>query len=275
MKNIFKLASVSVLALLIAGPVLAQGDIIGSTVLEDRIEEIERETATELARGEDAERFGPLGVKQGWNGSLALIGSATTGNTDSGEISLAGRLTYGTGKFIHTFAFAGEYGEANGVQNEEKFFGTYEASRYFTEEFYLFGVGRYEYDGFATNEHDAFLGFGPGYRVVNTERFTWRVQAGPGVRYVRDQAGADTTDLAGLASSRFFYKLTDTISLTNDTDVLGSSFNTMISNDFGVNFKVSNNVSTRLSYRTDYNTDPLPGFNSTDNTFGVALVVGF
>lgn len=275
MKKITKLATVSALALMIAAPVLSQGRIIGTEALDDRIDEIERDANTELARGDDAARFNENGVAQGFRGSVALTASAATGNTDTGELSAAGRMTYGIGSWSHSFGVAAEYGEAGGVQNEEKFFGTYEASRAFTPQFYAFGIGRYEYDGFATNRHDAFIGFGPGYRIVNTENVAWRVQAGPGVRYVEDQFGANTTEVAGIASSRVFYKLTDTMSLTNDTDILGSDVNTLIQNDFGVNFKVSNTISTRISYRTDYNTDPAPGFTATDNTFGVALVVGF
>jgi len=275
MKNTIKLAAVSALALIIAAPVLAQGRIIGTEALDERIDEIQSDANTELARGQDDARFNENGVAQGFRGSVALTASAATGNTDTGELSAAGRLTYGIGSWSHSFGLAAEYGEAGGVQNEEKFFGTYEASRAFTPQFYAFGVGRYEYDGFATNRHDAFLGFGPGYRIINNENVAWRVQAGPGVRYVEDQFGVNTTEAAGIASSRVFYKLTDTMSLTNDTDILGSDANTLIQNDFGVNFKVSDAMSTRISYRTDYNTDPAPGLTATDNTFGVALVVGF
>lgn len=275
MNKVVNIATVSALALLVAAPVMAQGRIIGSEALDDRIDEIERDANTELNRGEDAARFGENGVLQGFRGSIALTASAATGNSDTGELSAAGRLTYGIGPWSHSFGVAAEYGEANGVQNEEKFFATYEASRSFSPEFYVFGVGRYEYDGFATNRNDAFLGFGPGYRIVNTEQLAWRVQAGPGVRFVEDQFGANTTEVAGIASSRVFYKLTDTMSLTNDTDILGSDVNTLIQNDFGVNFNVSDAMTTRISYRTDYNTNPAPGNAATDNTFGVALVVGF
>ncbi len=111
--------------------------------------------------------------------------------------------------------------------------------------------------------------------MVNTDTMTWRVQAGPGVRYIEPATGDSTTEGAVLASSRFWYKISDGISLTNDTDVLGSKENTAATNDFGINFKVSDNLATRISYRTDYNSDPLPGFKSTDNTLGLSLVVGF
>ena len=274
---------------------MAQNAITGVTALNDQIDDITDDVNEDLSRGADADRFGPNGVAQGWKGSFALSASGTSGNTDNGEVSGAGRLTYGTGSWNHLLGFAVEYGEANGVKSEEKFFATYEANRYFTPEFYAFAVGRYQYDGyltrqvtttvgtvtttttepFAGNETNAFLGFGPGYRVLNKPNQTWRVQAGPGARYFKNVQGNSETEVGFIASSRYFYGINDTMSFTMDTDVLGSDVNTLVSNDAGINFKLSNNLSTRLSYRSDYNSDPVAGLKSTDNAIGVSLVMGF
>ncbi len=65
------------------------------------------------------------------------------------------------------------------------------------------------------------------------------------------------------------------MSLANGTEVLPSDVNTIVTNDLGVNFKMTGSLSTRVSYRTEYNTDPAPGRVSTDNRFGVSLVLGF
>ncbi|MGB3555521.1 MAG: DUF481 domain-containing protein [Jannaschia sp.] len=263
------------LAMTVALPAVAQNTVTGVRQLDDQISDIDRDARRDLSRGEDSARFGENDVVQGFRGSAALTASGASGNTDTGDLSFAGRLTYGVGSWNHLIGFAGEYGESNGVNNEEEFFAIYEGSRYFTPQFYAYGTGRFEYDSFATDERDAFLGLGLGYRIYNTDQFAWRVQAGPGIRYIEDQNGNSETELAGLASSRFYYGLTDTISLTNDTDILGSDDNTAVVNDFGVNFRVNDTLSTRISYRTDYNSDPLPGLKSTDNTIGVSLVVGF
>lgn len=275
MQTIYRLAAATALATVLAGPAFSQAALIGTEALDDRIDDIRDDVEEDLARGEDDERFSGNRVPQGWRGSAALTASAASGNTDTGKLQAAGRLTYGINDWSHTVGLAVEYNEANGVKNEERFFSVYEGNRYFSPEFYAFGVARYEYNGFATNEHDAFIGFGPGYRVINTDTTTWRVQAGPGVRYIEPATGDSTTEGAVLASSRFWYKISDGVSLTNDTDVLGSKENTAATNDFGINFKVSDNLATRISYRTDYNSDPLPGFKSTDNTLGLSLVVGF
>jgi putative salt-induced outer membrane protein len=95
------------------------------------------------------------------------------------------------------------------------------------------------------------------------------------VRYFEDITGNSETEVGFIASSRYYYAINETMSFTMDTDVLGSDVNTIISNDAGVNFKMSDALSTRISYRTDYNTDPAAGLKSTDNKIGLSLVVGF
>ena len=133
---------------------------------------------------------------------------------------------------------------------------------------------------------DAFLGFGPGYRILNTPDTTWRVQAGVGVRYTQtgaqslgfDENGntvgdSSDTSVGYIASSRLYHRFNDMIFITNDTDYLGSKdANDVISNEFGVNFKMSNQLATRVSYMTEYqeNRDI-----RTNNTLGVAIVYGF
>lgn len=284
MNTLLKVATISALALMVAAPVVAQNRITGIEALNDDIDDITDDVNKDLERGDDAERYGPNGVAQGWRGSFALSASGTSGNTDNGELSAAGRLTYGVGDWNHLIGFAAEYGEANGTKSEESFFATYEGSRYFTEKLYAFGIARVQYDGFQTDATgasingettDAFLGFGPGYRAINKDGHTWRVQAGPGVRYFEDVTGNSETEVGFIASSRYYYAFNDTVSFTMDTDVLGSDINTIIANDAGVNYKMSDNLSTRVSYRTEYNTDPAAGLKSTDNTLGVSLVLGF
>lgn len=276
MKLITTLTATTVLVLSLAVPAFAQSNTVtGVTQLDDRIDDIDRDARRDLNRQNDAARFGENGVVQGFRGSAALTASGTSGNTDTGDLSLAGRLTYGQGSWNHLVGFATEYGESNGVNNEEEFFATYEGSRFFNPQLYAYGTGRYQYDGFDTNRQDAFLGLGLGYRIVNTEQVAWRVQGGPGVRYIEDQNRDSETEAAALISSRFFYQVNDTVSLTNDTDVLGSDEDFVLSNDFGVNFKINDTLSTRISYRTEYQSDPLPGLRSSDNTAGISLVVGF
>lgn len=64
MNKAFKFAAVSALALIVASPAVAQSAVTGITGLNERIDDIESDVRTDLARGEDTQRFGPLGVPQ-------------------------------------------------------------------------------------------------------------------------------------------------------------------------------------------------------------------
>jgi len=271
----FRTATATAVALIAlgAGPVLAQNVFTGVEDVEDRIEDIQEETEEDLG-AEDRDRF-RFGVQQGWSGSFSLSADATTGNTETLDVTAAGRLTYGAGRFTNFVGFGVVYGESDDVQDEGEAFVTYDGIYDFGNRFYVFGTGRYEYDDFGTFEHDAFVGAGPGYRVFAEENLTWRVQAGPGIRYLEDQAGNDTTEAAGILSSRFYYEFNDMTSLTNDTDVIGSEESVQVSNDLGVNFRMTDVLSTRVSLNTDWTDDPAPGFDEFDNSIGLAVVYSF
>ncbi len=299
--TITQTATAGALALLVAGPVFAQGAIIGTDALDDQIDDTEILVQDEFGAGDDDERFGRARFNPGFSGSMSLGYSGTTGNSEAQDLVIAGRVRYGGEVINQTLGFGLNYGEATDPDtgessvNEEETFLVYEANRYFTDRLYAFGLGYYRNDDFDTLQQDAFLGAGLGYRIVNTRNFAWRVQAGPGVRWTETQdnldlidfsdvnpgdeellPGEEETEFAGIASSRLFYVLTETVALSNDTDVIYSdSAGTLVRNDLGVNFSVSDRISTRVSYRTDYNSEPLPGLESTDNRLGVALVFGF
>lgn len=275
MNTILRVASVSALALLIAAPSFAQTALVGNKALDDRIDDIQDDVSEDVADGEDADRFTTNRYAQGWTGSVSLGASASNGNTDTGDVSLGGRLRYGDGPWNHSFGIAYEYSDENGNQTKNQAYATYEANRYFTDQFYMFGIANASYDEFGTNKIDTFLGFGPGYRAINTKTQTWRIQAGPGVRYIEDQFNVDTTEFAGIASSRYFVRISETAFVSNDTDVLFSDKDTVVTNDLGVTVKVTDRLATRISLLTSWNSDPAPTKVSTDNTLGMSLIYGF
>lgn len=264
----------SVLALIVAAPVFAQGALVGVDALDDRIDDIQEDVTDDLNNADKRDRLSNQ-YAQGWTGSVALGFSATDGNTDTADLDLAGRFRYGNGPWNHTFGFALEFAEDNDIRNKEEAFATYDVNRYLDERFYVFGLASLRYDAFDSNEYDAFLGFGPGYRVINEQNQSWRIQAGPGVRYIETQAGDDTTELAGIVSSRYYYAFNENVFMTNDTDILFSDADTFVTNDLGVNFKVTDAIATRVSYRSEWDSNPLDSFSDSDNSLGVSLVYGF
>ena len=272
----FRKATATAIALTALGtsPLLAQNVFTGVEAVDERIEDIEEDTA-DVIDDDDEDRFGFGRAPQGWAGSLAVSADADTGNTETLDVSIGGRLTYGAGSFTNYMGFGVVYGEDEGTRTEAEAFAVYDGIYDFGNQFYVFGTARYNYDDFDAYRHDAFLGAGPGYRIFNTDDLAWRVQAGPGIRYLEDQDANDTTEIAGIASSRFFYRISDTAFMTNDTDLLGSEESVNVYNDLGVNFRLTDALSTRVYLQTDWTDDPAPGFEEFDNSVGLALVASF
>ncbi len=269
------------------------GPIIGDRALNDRISDVQVVTNRDLGRSsEDTNRYTFGSAAQGFTGSVALAYSGKSGNTETQDLEVAGKFTYASGPWTNSIGFALEFGEGNetdtslsNVKTKYNAFLVYDVTRSFTDRFYVFGTARLKYDQFSSPDRDYFIGAGPGYRVINQDNMTWRLQAGPGVRYTKPNGAnlplnandddSGESEFAGIASSRFFYRFSDKVSLTNDTDVLFSDANTEILNDFGISLSVTNTLATRISYRTDYVSDPQPLFEHTDNTLGVSLVYTF
>ncbi len=292
MTKFLMLASASVLSVTAALPALAQStrdtDLTGISELNDRIDDIEEGVADDMAASQDAARFGNPEFNPGFSGSASLGYSGQTGNTDAQDLTVALRLRYAQGQLVQTLGAAVDFSELNGEKTTQDVFAIYDAAYYFNDRFYGFAMARIESDGLGDRltdedtrrgvtldekvQKDAFIGFGPGYRVINTPDMSWRVQAGIGVRYQEMGDGASFTDTGYIASSRFFYKLSETSFLTNDTDVLKSDASLAANNDFGVNFRITDSMSTRVSYLTEYNDSRAI---RTDNKLGVSVVFGF
>lgn len=304
MKQLAYLAGATALAASFAAPAFAQSEfatganVIGATEVSEEMRTVEREVRDDFARSEDAYRFGPGTNNDGVFGSVALSYVGRDGNNSNQDFNLSGRLSHTQGQFTQSVGLLLEYGENNaGTKDTEKTSVIYDASYYFDDSLYGFIVGRAATDGLADDDRgleegesradldgrlkrDAFIGAGPGYRIINNDTTAWRVQAGVGVRYTKTTRVSDAdvislesdTDVGYIASSRFYHRFNDMIFLTNDTDYLTSDANDIATNELGVNFQMTDSFATRVSYKTEYVSDRAI---RTDNTLGVSLVYGF
>ena len=282
------LAGAAIIALGFAGTTAAQAQVVGERPplspvqagigigIDEDIEDIEIRTQRELARAEDRARFGTAAVPAGFGGSLAFTGLANWGNTDDVAVGAAGRFTLGQGALNHSFGFAVDYAETDNDRSTNRVLGIYDLTYDVTQQIYAFGLVRGQYDEFASQDIDVFAGVGPGIRVIQTEAVAWRVQAGPGVRYIRSNEDRESeTEFAGIASSRAFFRVTPDMFVTNDTDLLHSDVDTLVSNELALNTRLAGPLSARVGLRTDWRSDPEPGFDSTDNALTVGVVYSF
>ncbi|MBM3604620.1 MAG: DUF481 domain-containing protein [Alphaproteobacteria bacterium] len=320
MKKVTLLTSTAALLTVLSAPAFAQSEIAtgadatGISGIDDRITDIEDAVTDSFDRDNDPDRFGPADRRTGLFGTMSLSYTGRTGNTENQDLAIAGRVNHNEGPFAQSVGLSIEFGEDdNGNKDQEEVNAIYDAQYYFNDQFYAFALGRISQNGLVDGERnsdaqsdedfaaeftnfrrDAFLGFGPGYRVINTPDTAWRVQAGVGVRYTQTgaaYAGTNTfidsdgdvvvtdgdtssnTDVGYIASSRLYHRFNETVFITNDTDYLGSSdSDDVITNEFGVNFRVSEQLATRVSYTTEYQENRAI---RTNNRVGVAVVYGF
>ena len=302
MKKVTLLTGTAAILAALSVPAFAQTEMAtganatGVAAIDERITDIEDDVTDDFNRSADADRFGPTDRRQGLFGSMSLQYSGSTGNSDSQDLAIAGRVSYNQAPFAQSVGLAIEFGEnETGDKDKEEVSAIYDAQYYFNDRFYAFALGRFEIDSLVDGEaegsetpddvadeltdlrRDGFLGFGPGYRIINNESTTWRVQAGVGVRYTQTgQQYIDDdseTETGYIASSRLYHRINDMMFVTNDTDYLGSSdADDVITNELGLNFKMSDQLATRVSYTTEYQENREI---RTDNTLGVAVVYGF
>ncbi len=253
----------------------AQNVFSGTNVAEDRNEDLLEAIEDDAER--DLDRFGNEGRPQGFAGSLALRGVANTGNTDSVDLGIGTDLNYVQGVNGYELQLSYTYGEEDGDKTEESLFYGLEYTRDFTPVIFGFAKVQGSVDEFSSFENDTFASFGLGYRIYNEATRQWSVQAGPGYRFAElsDVTSADVEEGAFGVSSDYAQKLTETVYLTNDTDIITSESDTVIFNDLSMSLSMADGLALRTSLLTEYHSDPEPGFDETDNTFGISLVYSF
>lgn len=271
------LSTTTLLALVLSAQTgVAQTTVTGIRTIDDRITDINRAVQTDLDRANDELRFGNPEYRQGLSGSASLGYTGKTGAADSSDFSLGARLRYAQGPMVHNLGLVMDFSESGSIKTKEDVFAVYEANYYFNESMYGFALGRLKTDGLATLatdvKTDAFLGFGPGFRIVNTPDMSWRLQAGIGMSYLKDGTDVSDTETGYIASSRFYVRLGENMFATNDTDVLKSNAALRVNNDLGLSFEMTEQFATRISYLTEYNDSRAV---RSENKLGVSLVYSF
>lgn len=296
------LSTVAVLGL--SMPALAQSEIAaganisGITNINDRIDDVYDDVQDDFDRSNDMYRHG-FNRTDGTSGSVSLSYAGNSGNSDANTFMLGGRVYNSQGKFSQNAGVLIDYAEdSNGDADRKDVSVIYDGTYDFTPRAYGFVLGRVSVDGMVSDDlsafndgtldlgtaanldgrvkRDAFVGVGPGYRIIDAPETTWRVQGGVGVRYVQkvDLGQADqlssSTDTGYIVSSRVWHQFNDKTFVTNDTDFLESDANKTATNELGLNYKFSNNLIGRASYQTEYVSDRA---ERTDNKLG--LSVGF
>ena len=238
-------------------------------VYDDLIEQIEDDAERDL------EPFGNVGRPLGFDGSMALRGTLSDGNTDTADLGIGANLGYYDGLNGYRLLLNYAYGETNGVEDENNLIYGLEYTRDINDRWYGYAKVQGSEDDYSAFTSDTFAGFGLGYKIIERPDVTWQVSFGPGYRWATTDTGAEIEEEAVSLTSNYTARIADNMLGTLDTNLIYSESDMVVYNDIGVNFSMSENLALRTSLATEYHTDPAPGFKDLDNTLGLSLVYSF
>lgn len=257
-----------------AGAALAQTTAFDNRdAAEDAFEDLQEQIEDDAER--DVDPFGNVGRPLGFDGSFALRGQFSDGNTDSADLGIGANLGYYDGANGYQLTLSYDYGEDDGVETQNRVLYGLEYTRDFGERWYGYAQIQGSQDDYATYTRDTFAGIGVGYKVIERADVTWYVSGGPGYRWAETAAGVEIEEEAVSLNSNYTARLSDTVLGTLDTSIIYSESDMVVYNDAGINVSLNDSLALRTSLATEYHTDPAPGMDDTDNTFGVSLVYSF
>lgn len=225
------------------------------------------------------------GLFDKWSGEGQIGAFQSSGNTSSMGVTAGLALEREGVDWSHALRLGVDYRRNDGTTSREQFILAYEPHYNIGSDMFIFGLAQYERDRFQGYTGRYAVSGGIGYKVVNTERLKLAVKAGPAYRRTEFVTGASESRLAALAGLDFDWIITDSLTLTHDTNAVAEagasataiidSSNTSLNFVTGLEAGISNNLTARLSYTVEYDSNPPAGAVSTDTLTRFTLIYGF
>lgn len=210
-----------------------------------------------------------------WHGRAELGGYMTTGNTHDIGVSGAVDLSRETVRWRHKVHLAADYKESAGVVSREHYLAAYEPNFKFSPRGYVYGATQYEADRFLgyTSRYSASLG--AGYSAIKEPGVSLDVELGPAYRDTSFTDGTTESSVAARGSVDFDWKLTRTISVSQDASAYVQHFNSTVSSTTALSAKLIGPLAARFSYVVQYESMPPLGRVGTDTTSRASLAYSF
>jgi len=208
-----------------------------------------------------------------WSAKGELGASIASGNSENESANATLEIKNTLDKWVHTFGLAGNYGSDGTVTTAERWEARGQSDYTFNERAYWFGAGRYEDDRFSTFDYQASLSTGLGYKLIDTERTKFWVQAGPGYRFAEVRETGEKEDGVILRGDvGFEHQLTETTKIVDKFLVETGSDNTYLQNDLGLEVTIMGSLGLRVGHQVRHNTDVAPDVEKTDTLTTVGLL---
>ena len=211
--------------------------------------------------------------EKGYIGSAELGYSSSSGNVDESSLNAKAGLEFMFGQWRHKAAAEAKYAEDEDSTIAERYFGTYQAERYFTEASYAFGTTSYENDRFNALEDLVTLVAGYGHNFALMKDMELATEIGPGYRWNNYGEGSDEWIVRGKLD--FKWKVNTHFDVSSVLTVDSGEDNTITRSESALTSKMVADLAMKLSYTITNQSQPSEGFENTDRVAAITLLYSF
>jgi putative salt-induced outer membrane protein len=225
------------------------------------------------------------GLFDNWSGRGELGAFAASGNAENTGVTASIQLTREGIDWRHKVNARADFQSTEGVTTREQYFAAYEPNLKLGERLFLYALAQYERDRFQGFSARYAVSGGLGYQIFDNDAVTLSAKAGPAYRITQFVDGGSEDALAALVGLDFDWRITERLTLTQDTDAVAEAggsataivdgSNTSLNLVTGLNAKISDNLSARLSYAYEYDSNPPAGAQSTDTLSRITIIYDF
>lgn len=225
-----------------------------------------------------------------WSGEASLGATVSTGNTTETLLAAEFELRRERLRWTNELDTSLDYNSTGGETTAQRFLIDGESRYSFASRAFGFGTLEYKRDRFSGFDYQATGGLGLGYALLDRPALSLDLQAGPMVRRSKiDETNRIEDELMLGIESDFFWSLSDTAALSNETRILlaEGGFEVTTASDASrargsearnrtaLTTAIIGDLSGRLSLDLEFVSDPPPGAKRLDTRTKAMLVYEF
>lgn len=195
-----------------------------------------------------------------------------SGNSESETFLAKFEAEYDYKRWEHFLGLEALNASQDDQRSAEKYLASLQSDYTFAPHAYAFSNLDYEKDRFSGYEYQAYWAIGAGYKLIDTDSHTLRLEAGPGYRVSDPDPGKTKEELIGLVSEKYSWIISETSEFEQSlASEIGES-NTRTRFKASLISQINSTLSMKLGYALTHNSDVGPNVEKTDRETTVTLV---
>lgn len=219
-----------------------------------------------------AEQAKSLKASPTWEAAAELGFVKTDGNSDTETLNAKLKASTSYTKWQHTLSLETLSSSSNDVRSAEKYLVEGQSDREINDRSYFLGVATWEKDKFNGYDYQASVALGYGYKVIQDDAMTLRLEVAPGYRVSEFESGNNEEDGILRLVEKFSWKVSDTSTIDQLLSTEAGDSNTITRFGLSVTSQIAGALSMKVGYNLKHSSDVPPGAEKTDRETSVTLV---